>query len=177
MTANRSKTRKYKSPGRTGQTKLRKTHTMEEIRKLKQELLDILSNGLAQNITEACEMMGVKPYLAHSWKKRDEDWSRDLELCKEVLADRLEKELSESPNIIAKIFLLKGLRPHIYRDNYHKPETSETVVETIKELRRLANEQKEIEAPRVTTEDTHVEAEYHEIPPQLRMPDAKPETD
>jgi len=111
----------------------------EQVVRFKMLILDKLESGEAFTLSEAANQIGIMPVRAYSWSKYDPDFREMIALARQVRADRLEMELTNSNNIVAKIFILKGLRPE-FRENY-KVEVSDTrFVDLLEELRRLGRE-------------------------------------
>ena len=106
----------------------------DQILKLKVKILQVLLECKATTIRSAAILLHIPPVRAHHWAKDDKDFGEMIRMVREVRADLLEEELAVDPNVIAKIFLLKGLRP-MYRDSYKVELTNENLENLLKELR------------------------------------------
>lgn len=142
----RSRGRPKGSLSRVGTTRLLAKQSLEafkpipseQVAGLKAEILNVLDMGIAETLSDAARRLAIRPSQAHNWLATDDNFRKLYNQAREVLADRLERELLSSDNVIAKIFLLKGLRPQ-YRDNFHVDITDNRTRELLDELRRLGN--------------------------------------
>lgn len=139
-----------KKPGRKpGQTKFFSRISDAQRLAHKADILEELLSGRATTLSQAATNVGVNPVAAYAWAEHDKDFQLAVRNVKEVLADELEDKLLASPNIIAQIFMLKGLR-HEYRDNYKVEHTSPALEEWFKAQKAAQDtkdEPKQIEAP------------------------------
>ena len=109
----------------------------------KKQILELLIRGHAQTLTEAAEKVDLSPLTAHKWQRGDPQWAAALDLAREVMADRLETELSRVKSVqesTAIMFRLKVLRPE-YRDSYRAPKSESATTELLEDLKRLTNAQ------------------------------------
>jgi hypothetical protein len=81
------------------------------------------------NVARAAELAGISDDTAYHWRRLDEDFARAWYLAKEAVADALEQSLTDRAldlknptGAVSAMFLLKGQRPHVYRDNYQVPQ-------------------------------------------------------
>jgi len=111
--------------------------TMEASKALeyKREIVRMLGLGEVHTLTEAAEKLCISPNLPHTWAKNDMEFRQLIAVTKQVLGDKIEKELIESENVVAKIFLLKGYKPE-FRDNAKVLITDNRVVELLEEIKR-----------------------------------------
>jgi transposase-like protein len=137
----------YKKPGPKPSYYLPKMDAQKAI-ELKQEIVRMLGRGEAKTLTEAAEAVGISPSLAHQWAKKDEEFRELLGVTKQVLGDRIERELIDSPNVVAKIFLLKGYKPE-FRDNAKVIVTDSRITELLEELKKAGQ-------PTITVEPVEV---------------------
>ena len=124
-------------------TKLRITHTDKQVVEYKDEIIRLLDTLECKTISEAARKCGISPNLPYHWEQNDESFREHLGQTKKVLADSLIDDLlktddtSKMPHVIAKMFLIKGLRPE-FRDNYKILELKSTKAsELLKELRTI----------------------------------------
>lgn len=104
---------------------------------MKEDILRLIGLGEAKTLSDAARQLGVNPTQPHSWAEADPEFAQLYRQARQVIADQIEKELIESENIIAKIFLLKGYRPE-FRDNYKTIEIHDTRTrQLLEDLRRL----------------------------------------
>jgi hypothetical protein len=88
----------------------------------KKAFLNALS--LHGNVLEACEISKTGRSLAYQWREKDQDFAAAWLEAIEIGADRLELHIherirdAEKPSDVLAIFMLKGLRPEKYRENY-----------------------------------------------------------
>jgi len=126
-------------PGRKpGSTKITKRNLPDAmILDKKVEILEYLSSGAASTLSAAAELAGVKPTNAYSWSSNDPDFHDMIRLAREVVADKLEKELANHPNFIPKMMILKGIRP-MYRDSYRQPQEDDKMRELLEQLMAMS---------------------------------------
>ena len=109
----------------------------EEIKKVKSAILDLIEAEEADNISEACEILGFPKLKAHWWTDNDPLWAGQVRQAQQIKADRLENKLDNMNHPVALIFRLKKLRPE-YRDTYRFDVTSEPLIALLKELKAVA---------------------------------------
>ena len=100
----------------------------------KAKILDLLSSGQVNNLTDAAHLCELPPILVHSWARWDKDFSEFVNIAKEVVADKLEAKLTEHENFIPNMMILKGLRPK-YRDNFKIDLNSSKLEELLTEIK------------------------------------------
>jgi hypothetical protein len=131
----------YRKPGRKpGKTSLRGQFTDEQILGYKAEILELFVAGKAKTLTDAAEILGLPPTRVHHWSSSDPDFAELVTCAREVIADRLEKELGEHANFIPKMMILKGYRP-MFRERYRPegtPEGLRILLEELAQARRGA---------------------------------------
>ena len=131
----------YKKPGRkAGSTVFQLAD--DQILAFKARILELLASGKATTITDAADKVGVEAARVYAWGKNDPDFRDMLALSREVVADRLEKELAEHANFIPKMMILKGLRP-MYRDSYKTPMDDNKLRELLEALKNVKDKDKE----------------------------------
>jgi hypothetical protein len=84
----------------------------------KEAFLDLLADG--QTVMAAAEEVQVPRRTIYSWRAADHDFAAAWELAYEQGTDKLERVAQEraiNGSDLLLIFLLKGRRPHVYRDN------------------------------------------------------------
>ena len=132
----------WKSP-----SKLPEMYSLKQIGEWKKKIIDILDSGAATTLTGACELLDISPTRAAIWRRRDETWRELLGEAEQRLADKLEQELLEPEiggkpinmaYVTARIFLLKGIRPNKYRDNFKINVDDSKTKEILEELRSLS---------------------------------------
>ena len=138
--------------GLSGRKKEGSQHPMPstlEANRLKAEILDLIDQGEVTTLTEAARKLEISPSRTYRWSKTDEEWRKQVYEAREIVADELEKLLRDSKNVVAWIFLLKGLRPEMYRDNYRFEVKDERTKELLEELKKLGQQPQEAlpEAP------------------------------
>ncbi len=83
------------------------------------QFLEHLTNGIS--LAGAARAVGVSHETVYSKKRDDKAFSAEIDAAREAGADRMEDALLSQgisgKNATALIFLLKGKRPHIYREN------------------------------------------------------------
>ena len=109
-------------------------YTPDQIRSLKETILELLEAELALNVTDAARQLNVNPARVYGWFKADPVWKALIAATDDVKADSLEKKLTESKNVIAFMFLLKKIRPE-YRENYHIDVTADPMRKLLEELK------------------------------------------
>lgn len=124
------------------------TITMEEQFDQKHKIIQLLCDGTAQTISDAARQCGLKPVNVWHWGRTDPDFKDALYAAQEVLADTLERKLTDSHNFIPWMFLLKKIRPE-YKDNYRFDGTSSKMQEILEELSKLSKEPKQLPAPNI----------------------------
>jgi hypothetical protein len=81
--------------------------------------LDTLATGVS--LAASARAAGVSHQTVYSKKKEDPEFAKQIEAARESGSDRMEDALLSQgvndKNATALIFLLKGRRPHIYREN------------------------------------------------------------
>jgi len=114
----------------------------------KSQILSILDNSEAKTLSGAARMVGISPSKVRDWTRSDENFRNQVKQAQKVLADRLIEELlddqfAKMPQIVAKIFIIKGLAPE-FRDSYKVVEfRDKRGVEILEELRRLGKQHTE----------------------------------
>lgn len=103
---------------------------------LKVRMLELLTEGEAETLTEAAEMIGLDPARAYRWVGSDADFRELLSNVKQVTADRIEKEFRHHGNFIPKMMLLKAYRPE-FRDNARLDLNTQGVKRLLEDLRSL----------------------------------------
>lgn len=86
---------------------------------LKRQILELFEAQKVTTLSRAAELVRISKYTAYKWKADDLEFAEELKIAKELVADRLEEEILEQdklPGVTARIFLLNGLRPGIYKD-------------------------------------------------------------
>lgn len=135
----------------------------EELDNFKQELLQLMELGTCLTISEACKKVGVPSNIIWRLAKQDPQWKLLVDqartVFRELAADQLEEEIRKNPNIIGKIFLLKGYRPE-FKDNYRPINTDTKQRELLERLKELMEE----DEPQKTAESV-VEGECRELEP------------
>lgn len=117
--------------------------TPAQVIEYKAQILSILDAGGAKTLASAARAVGVSPTKVYDWNKDDNVFSGQVKQAQKVLADRLIEELlddyeAKMPQVVAKIFIIKGLCPE-FRDNFRTVEfKDERGVKILEELRRLA---------------------------------------
>lgn len=112
----------------------------EEIFRLKKEILRLFDERQVSNLSQAAEQLSISKMRVHSWRKSDPEFAKQLDVAEELLADDLEialRECKTAAQVTAIIFLLKGLRPQKYRDNYKFEVENPKVQELLSEIKRL----------------------------------------
>lgn len=96
----------------------------EEVRKYKEEILNLLDTLQCFTISDAAKTLGLSPSQVYLWNTTDEDFKGRCGHAEEVLADEVQKRLLEVSTeqrnmayVTANVFLLKGLRPK-YKDSW-----------------------------------------------------------
>ena len=75
-------------------------------------------------IVSTCTCAKVAVSTFYKWQHEDALFAAEVKLAKEFAIERLENRLDQaalnakSPNVIAAIFRLKGLRPDLYRERH-----------------------------------------------------------
>ena len=99
---------------------------MQEFREnaeIKRKILDLFESLEVSTLSQAAEKVGISKYRAYKMRREDPDWSEELKVSHEIVADRIEGDLVD-PNklkeekyagVMARIFLLNGLRPNKYK--------------------------------------------------------------
>lgn len=126
---------------------------LAKIKALKEQIIELLEAELADNLTEACELLGISKLRVHEWFKSDPEFGQMVRSSQEIKADRLEKRLDEMNHPVALIFRLKKLRPE-YRDTYKFNVTSESLEKLLKRLAEIGER---------AAQGQIVEGEYKEI--------------
>jgi hypothetical protein len=84
-----------------------------------QKVLALYEQGEISTLSEAAEKLGVSKYTLYKLKRSDPEFAEELDIAREIVADRLEAELltcDKYPEAFARIFRLNGLRPEVYKD-------------------------------------------------------------
>jgi hypothetical protein len=110
--------------------------TPTQILDAKVEILRLMADGLAKNVTEACKKLNLQPARVHGWAKTDKDFKEMLDAVYEVIADEIETGFLTGKNDIPKMMMLKGIRPQ-YRDNYKVDLSTEKVEQMLADLKKL----------------------------------------
>ncbi len=108
--------------------------TEAEYTDIKFKIISELESGQVETVTEAAENIGVNPTVAYRIMKSDPDFGEAVKAAREIVADKIEKELIGNSNVIAKIFLLKGYRP-MFRDTFKVEQHNPKLEEWLAELR------------------------------------------
>lgn len=130
--------------------------TPEQIVEYKSLILDLLDVGGAKTLATAARAVGVSPTKVYDWNKSDNGFRNQVQQARKVLADKLIEELlddteAKMPQVVAKIFIIKGLCPE-FRDSHRVVEfKDERGVKILEELRRLGREVPK-EEPKVPSE-------------------------
>ena len=94
---------------------------------IRHESTDIKKTDFVQELTKtysvyhACQRAGIGRRTAYTWRKQDEEFSRQWDEALEDSIDALEKSLYERALVkdtLAAIFLLKGAKPEKYRERH-----------------------------------------------------------
>ena len=133
----------YKKPGRKVGAIAVPRLPDDQILALKAKILDLMARGKATTITDAAEQVGIEATRVYAWSSHDPDFKDMLALSREVVADKLEKELAEHANFIPKMMILKGLRP-MYRDSYKTPMDDNKLRELLEALKTVRDKDKEV---------------------------------
>lgn len=113
----------------------------------KLQILSTLDNSEAKTLSGAARMIGISPTKVREWARSDENFRNQVKQAQKVLADKLIEELlddqlAKMPQIVAKIFIIKGLAPE-FRDSYKVVEfKDERGIEILRRIRELAEEAK-----------------------------------
>ncbi len=73
------------------------------------------------NIRQSCEKAGIARSIAYKWKKQDKIFADKWEDAKEDACDMLKEEARKramDKSDVLLMFLLKSLKPDIYRERY-----------------------------------------------------------
>lgn len=108
----------------------------EEIPKIKDAVVALISDAKVKTLTQAAEMLVVSPVTLHRWYKTDLDWKAEVDCAQQVIADQIEIDIDRSKNVIGQIFRLKKLRPE-YRDDHRISNINKEFQELLGELRKL----------------------------------------
>lgn len=127
-----------KNKGATQVSRVVPRMTDAQILDAKVEILRLLSDGLALNITEAARKLNLLPARVYTWAKTDPDFKELIKAVDEVIADQIESDFLKGRNDVPKMMLLKGKRPQQYRDNFKIEYSTEKVESYLKELKELA---------------------------------------
>ena len=110
---------------------------------LKVDVLNLMDEGKADTIASAARQLKVRPSFLYQLMREDPDWGGRVRQCRETFADRLEEEILGAdlkyPQVLARMFMLKGLRPSVYRDNYKIVVGNPKVEQLLTELQRLGH--------------------------------------
>lgn len=131
----------------------------DEILAHKVEILALMANGGALNITAAARKLDLSPWRVQHWVRNDPDFKALVRLAQETTADIIEDELAHHANFIPRMMILKGLRPK-YRDNYRESNVTEELAKLLIELRKLGQKPSDEPVPALR------EAEPVELLPQ-----------
>jgi hypothetical protein len=96
----------------------RKSVKFTRFNKEKHQILDLFEEGRITTLSEAAHILDLSKYAVYHWAFRDVDFGEALKIAKEIVADRIEVQLLECDKmaqVTARIFLLNGLRPGIYK--------------------------------------------------------------
>ena len=113
----------------------------------KLRILSILDASEAKTLSAAARLVGISPTKVRDWVRSDENFRNQVKQAQKVLADKLIEELlddqlAKMPQIVAKIFIIKGLAPE-FRDSYKVVEfKDERGIEILRRMRELAEEAK-----------------------------------
>jgi transposase-like protein len=86
----------------------------------REEFLRVL--GETGNVTQTCEIVNVSRDCVYRWRRENEEFAQAWEdTLSGPAADALEDEArrrAQAGSDVLTMFLLKGIRPNKYRDNY-----------------------------------------------------------
>jgi len=112
----------------------------KDIIEYKEKIVALLEDEEVVTLTDAARYLELSPSRIRGWMKADEEFAVRVAVALEVIPDKLERKLLASPNIIAQIFMLKGLR-HKYKDNYRMEVTADDKTkEVLQKLLELGKE-------------------------------------
>lgn len=126
-------------------SKIKEKFTPAQIIEYKLKILSILDAGEAKTLATAARAVGVSPTKVYDWNKEDKSFSGQVKHAQKVLVDKLIEELlddkdAKMPQVVAKIFIIKGLCPE-FRDSYKVVEfKDERGIEILRRMRELAEE-------------------------------------
>lgn len=129
------------------------THKRKRVPRFTRARRDAFLHALSLRgcVRDACEAVGVGRRTVYEHRERDPEFAAAWEQALEDAADRLEAVAWERataekrPSDTLLIFLLKGLRPWKYRDNYaetHDDGTLKELVSVLRASRGSSNESK-----------------------------------
>lgn len=120
------------------------SYTPAKIIGFKRQALRLLESCECTNLTQVADKINLPRTLLYRWKRDDPDWQKELDLCNEIIADKLEQELElalvegraiNQPYVTARIVRLKALRPNKYREKLSLDVTDNKTRELLAELR------------------------------------------
>lgn len=139
----------------------------ERVVELKLDIIDLLEEEKAETLSGAAKILGLNKLRVHAWRRNDKEFASMVDAAQEVIADRLEEELNpfivqgkiiNYPYVMARIFRLKALRPHKYRDNYKFDIENSNLTDLLTDLKRLGQK-----PPKVTVADDIINVEPKQI--------------
>jgi len=126
----------------SGATKIVESMPVAEIISTKLKILEMFDNREIDNLSQAGNKLGLSKTRLYRWKEKDKFWSEQINQAKELIADELEQELKNHdgrfmPYVTTRIFMLKALRPNMYRDNAKLDVTDSKLTALLEELKAL----------------------------------------
>jgi len=117
--------------------KAKSVYSPGQIAEWKAQVVTMFDEGVIETLTEGARILALRPSVLYGWMTFDHEWTAQIRQAKEAIADRIEKNLLDSTNPNAQMFLLKGYRPQ-FRDNFKLNVTSEALEKLLEELKSLA---------------------------------------
>lgn len=122
-------------------------------RRAKENAIKLLESLVCVNLSQCADKLGFPRLALYRWKKEDLEWSKELELCDQVIADAIEEEMMQCVDpktgkvvnqayFLAHMARLKALRPNKYREKMGIDITDSKVPELLAELREAAKKRK-----------------------------------
>ena len=138
-----------KKPGPTADSGKYKGRLLGEVLVgAKVAVIEELETGEHRTLTQAAKKASVPPHKAWSWKLTDPMFSETVDsllmAAKEVASDKLEQDLLKGVNASAKMTILEGWRPQLYRNNYRVLITDSRMLEYLDALRKAASVEGEV---------------------------------
>jgi len=112
----------------------------EAIVQAKLQIIETIESGKAVTPTGAADLLGYPAVRVRHWLRDDKDFSGMCRTAREAFGDRMIEALSNEKNIIAKIFLIKGIYPE-FRDNYRVSSVDSKMQALLEELKRVTGQQ------------------------------------